>query len=241
MDMDPFGAGQEDGTITLSNYNLMRYLSLLHFKIFQPSNVIIQSITAKMSYRITAEEGLNFTSSLWSSPSYPFSNQPPNSINNQTTETSPGVWQAVNKTISLTNLDTGTLDKNYIRIGIKTPLEDAFVYMLKDGFLSLEVAYTDKGIAYTWEHDFTQQPYNQSNAALNILEPQIDLITKTNSKTDIAVNLYYSGSDGNRLITSSNALSQVEVFPGKTFTFPDSPILGIYNPDNSSQSTINIM
>lgn len=239
LNMDPFGAGQEDGAITINNSSLVSYLSLLHFKVFDPPSVELQNITVKMSYKILAEEGLNFTSSLWASDSYPFSLQPQNSPDYQTVETSPGVWNAVNKTISLTNLGAGVLDRNYVRIGVKTPIEDPFVYMLKDGYITLEVNYIDRGTPYYWSYTFTQDPYNQSNVALNILEPVTDLISKTNSKTDISVNLYYSGSDGNRLITSSNALIQEEIYPGKVFTFTDSPILGIYNPDNSAQSTIN--
>jgi hypothetical protein len=230
-------SSSRDGSITFSNFGLSTYLSLINFELYQPANISFQNITAKVSYTILAEPGLNFTSSLWTSPTFPYTNQPPNSINNQTTETSPGVWQAVNKTISLENLGIGVFDINYLRIGIKSLEESSFVYILKDCYITLEVDYTNNGTPWFFDHIFTLSPYNQSTTSLNVYSP--DSTTKTNSKTDIVVNLYYSGSDGNRLITSSAELSQVDIFPGKTFTFPDSPILSIYNPNNSPQSTIN--
>ena len=240
----------EDGAVSIYTEGLETYIG----SAYQHYNAIATSATVTYNLHISASVS-NYTASIFRK-SYAtgsigdydggwFSAGVSNTFN------------ASNREISVSNgqftlpldLEAPGYDENYnaFRIEIKSP-EENFEYWVDDFDGKLQVSYTNNGTPYTkniptLNNDaFQSTTYHGSSGDIQEFTSSVTPSGEAFPTISIQAHLKRTGSGippEGYIITSSNVVAS-EIYGGQTFTFPDSPILGIFegNPALTS-STVN--
>jgi len=119
-----------------------------------------------------------------------------------------------------------------------TSPEENFEYDLQSITGTLDLDFTENGTPTSLNGINAIIGYTQSNNDNQFTSSFQSGTSTSYATTDLQVHLKSTGSNGERTITSSLKLEDVDIHEGKTFTFPDSPILDIQDttPANSDRT-----
>jgi hypothetical protein len=188
-------------------------------------------------YELTASAGLNISASFQYGSSSQFINNTQNNISVYRTASDTGNINYFSKFgFSINGANDGS-EVLMFRPVLKSG-EDNFQYSFGTASLSLDANFN---VEYDLGDEIVSQTETRTFSL--VLDPPVqgggfNDFTSSNtsgptSSVDIQVHLKVTGSDGDgayeRIITSSNILSNQGIYPGATFTFPDSPIVDIFN------------
>ena len=207
-------------------------------------------------YHFSASAGANISSSFQYGLSTSFTSNNQTTVPQYNTGSVSGIWNydsnvspnfnPASFTIPMSASPTGEL-KAMFRPIVKS-LEDNFTYFMGTGSFSLISEYeVDYPIAGT-QTEFQvfsialDVPFQDGNPDFSIANQFTSSIsTPSTSSVDIQVHLKVTGSDGDgayeRIITSSQTLLSQAIYEGASFSFPDSPILDIFNDNTQSGDT----
>jgi hypothetical protein len=156
-----------------------------------------------------------------------------------TTGNGSGTWSYNQTSFNLFFTSDPGDGKYYVRPVIKSP-ESSFTYTMTNYDIDLRFDTTTQydsespiSETYTINSLFDSTGQNGTNNTMNPIGTAIT----TYSTADIQVHLKATGSDGERIITSSQVLSGEDIYAGALFEFSDSPILDIFNSNSSSADT----
>lgn len=126
------------------------------------------------------------------------------------------------------------------RLELTSP-EENFDYELSSLSATLDLNFTEAGVPTSENGIPAIINYTQSNSDNEFTSSFQSGTATLYATTDLQVHLKSTGSNGKRIITSSLKLEDVDIHEGKTFTFPDSPILDIQDttPAPNSDRTLN--
>ena len=199
--------------------------------------VTIDAVYFRVRYDFTSDAGNNITASIQYNDD--LSQSWSTNTLTPTTGNGSGNW-SYNQTNYLLFFTSDPGDgKYYVRPAIISP-EDSFTYTMTNYDIDLRFDTTTKydsespiSETYTITNLFNSTGQNGTN---NTMTPANIAVTSY-STADIQVHLKVTGSAGERIITSSNILEDEDIYGGALFTFPDSPILDIFNSSTASADT----
>ena len=197
-----------------------------------PTNVTFLSLVADFDFSFSASSDLNASSSYQYGDLSSFNNNTQTTVNAYNTGNG-GTWNFnLNKNPTI-NASTDGNNKLLFRPVVKSP-EENFEYYFGTASISVTAEFE---VEYTLEDSIVSQtefavfgitfvsPFQSGNPTPNQFTSSLS--TPASSKIDIQVNLKVTGSEGERLITSSEALTSQDIYPGATFNFSDAEILNI--------------
>ena len=127
-----------------------------------------------------------------------------------------------------------------LRWQVKSPISENLEYTVGTFSADLTVQFTANSVFNSTTFTNILNNYIQAGNNNEFTSSFIPGTETSYATIDLQVNLKSTGSNGERILTSSNILSGVDIHEGKTFTFPDSPILGIRNVNPlSATRTLN--
>ena len=195
-----------------------------------PTSVTFLSLVADFDFSFSASSDLNASSSYQYGESSSFISDTQFTITPYNTGSN-GTWDFnLNKNPTI-DASTDGNNKLLFRPVVKSP-EENFEYYFGTASISVTAE-------FECEYDLGDEIVSQSEFAvfgITFVSPfqtgglnqfTSSLSTPASSKIDIQVNLKVTGSEGERLITSSEALTSQDIYPGATFNFNDAQILNI--------------
>ena len=197
-----------------------------------PSNVTFISGVVDFNFSFSASSDLNASASYQYGESSSFVNNTQTTRINYNTGSN-GTWDFDENKNATFNASTDGSDAVLFRPIVKSP-ENNFEYYF--GTASIEVT-AEFEVEYTLEDSIVSQS-EETTFTINFSSPfqsgittpnqfTSSLATPASSKINIQANLKITGSEGERLVTSSLPLTSQDIYPGATFTFSDSPFLNI--------------